>query len=187
MLQVAARQDRMQSWLTVTAASSAWDAARAVALTSVEAFAAAEDFPRFAHALLAAAASCSGRVILTRGGKANLDVASQLTHFRLAVIERKWSEAKRLADQLQVISGLIHPIPSHPTLFSIFSICSTPHLWAQAGSGFDAGRWGPELDAFALFLEQWIACRYLEFAMSTCTLPAVLGKLPWLSLHNGPA
>ena len=127
MLQVAARQDRMQSWLTVTAASSAWDAARAVALTSVEAFAAAEDFPRFAHALLAAAASCSGRVILTRGGKANLDVASQLTHFRLAVIERKWSEAKRLADQLQVISGLIHlhPIPSHSLLYLLYLLYST--------------------------------------------------------------
>jgi len=143
----------MQSCLTVAAASSAWDAARAVALTSVEAFAAAEDFPRFAHAVLASVASCSGRVVLTRAGKASLDFASQLTHFRLAVFEQNWSEAKHLADKLQqVVSGPTTPSP--------------------------AGRWGPELDAFALFLEQWIACRYLEFAVSACSLPAALGTLP---------
>ena len=86
-------------------AAAPWDATRAVALTSVEGWTAADDFPRFARATLDSAASCSGRVALTWVGKARLDLASKLTLFRLAVYGQKWTDAKHLADELRQVNA----------------------------------------------------------------------------------
>ena len=110
--QVSKRQDRVRICLAVEAdpavsvsVSVSWDAKRAVTLTSVEDWAAAKDFPRFARAILDSAASCSGRVALTRVGKARLEQTSKLTLFRLAVYGQKWTEAKHLADELRQVSA----------------------------------------------------------------------------------